>query len=125
MAHGHFVWNELLTDNVEKAKAFYAATIGWTFDPMPMAKGGTYWVAKHDGKPVAGIMDMTCDLPPGIPPHWFAYLEVDDVDARLPQAVAAGARVQKEPFDIPGVGRIAILADATGAMMGWMTPVAR
>jgi hypothetical protein len=25
------------------------------------------------------------------------------------------------PFDIEGVGRIAILADSTGAMLGWMT----
>ena len=54
-------------------------------------------------------------------PHWFAYLEVDDVDDRIAEAKENGARVMQEPFDIEGVGRIAILADSTGALIGWMT----
>jgi uncharacterized protein len=47
---------------------------------------------------------------------------VDDVDARLRRAVAAGATALREPFDIPGVGRIAILRDAAGAVIGFITP---
>ncbi len=121
MSHGSFAWNELMTNDVEKAKAFYAKTIGWSIEEMPMPSG-TYWLAKLDGKPVAGMMAMAGTVPPGTPPHWFAYLEVDDVDARLKKVAANGGKVVREPFDIPGVGRIAILADATGAMLGWMTP---
>jgi uncharacterized protein len=120
MPHGTFVWNELMTSDVEKAKAFYSATIGWTFDGMPMPNG-TYWLAKVEGKPVAGIMDMTSVVPPGTPPHWFAYIEVDDVDARLKKVPENGGKVCREPFDIPDVGRIAIIADSTGAMVGLMT----
>lgn len=63
MAHGTFVWNELLTRNVDAAKSFYAGLVDWSFKPFPTAKGiGTYWVAELDGKPVAGIMAMqrTC-----------------------------------------------------------------
>ena len=61
-------------------------------------------------------------VPPGTPPHWFAYIEVDDVDARVKRIAANGGKLHREPFDIPDVGRIAIVADATGAMIGWMTP---
>ena len=121
MPHGNFAWNELMTNDVEKAKAFYKSTIGWKLDAMPMPNG-TYWVAKLDDKPVAGIMDMAGTVPPGTPPHWFSYIEVDDVDARVKKIAASGGKVMREPFDIPGVGRIAVLADATGAMIGWMTP---
>lgn len=109
-----------MTTDVEKAKAFYAATVGWQIDAMPMPNG-TYWIAKVDGKPVAGMMTMQ-GLPAGTPPHWFAYLEVDDVDARVKAMAANGGKVMRPPFDIPDVGRIAIIADATGAALGLMTP---
>jgi predicted enzyme related to lactoylglutathione lyase len=42
-----------MTRDVERAKKFYADTLGWTFDGMPMP-GGTYWVAKAGGEIVGG-----------------------------------------------------------------------
>lgn len=124
MAHGAFMWNELMTNDVEKAKSFYRATIGWETEEMKMPSG-SYWIAKADGKMVGGMMNMTGVTPPGTPPHWFAYIEVDDVDARVKKIAANGGKLIREPFDIPDVGRIAIVADATGAMVGWMTPKPR
>ena len=121
MAHGAFMWNELMTADVEKAKSFYAKTIGWTMEEMKMPSG-SYWIAKAGGTPVAGLMNMTGMVPPGTPPHWFSYIEVDDVDRRAKDVTANGGKVHREPFDIPDVGRIAIVADATGAMVGIMTP---
>ncbi len=56
--HGQFHWNELNTRNVEQAKNFYAATLGWSFDAMPM-DGWTYWLALVDGEPVAGLFDIS------------------------------------------------------------------
>jgi uncharacterized protein len=38
-SHGHFHWNELMTRNPEQAKSFYGATVGWTFEAMPMPDG--------------------------------------------------------------------------------------
>jgi uncharacterized protein len=119
--HGHFYWNEFLTRDTERAKKFYGALLGWTFDPMPMPQGGTYWVAKQDRTPVAGLYVMA-DMPPQVPEHWFPYIGVDDVDARVKKAVASGARLMKPVFDVPGVGRIAILTVANGAGIGLMTP---
>ena len=56
-SHGSFYWNELMTRNVELAKRFYSSSIGWTFEAMPMPNG-TYWLAKMDDKPVAGIFPL-------------------------------------------------------------------
>jgi predicted enzyme related to lactoylglutathione lyase len=125
MAHGTFVWNELLTRDVEAAKRFYTGLVGWTFKPHPMHGGSTYWIAEIDGKPVAGIMAMPQDLPATVPPHWFEYLEVDDVDARLQVATQHGGKIMRPPFDVPDVGRLGFVADATGAALGLMTPVSR
>ena len=121
MAHGSFIWNELMTPDVEKAKAFFAASLGWTYDPMPGVGGSTYWLAKVDGRAVAGIISHDA-LPPGASTAWFAYIEVDDVDARAAALPEQGGVLARPAFDIPGVGRIAIVQDATGAMVGWLTP---
>jgi uncharacterized protein len=120
--HGCFHWNELLTTDVAKAKNFFSQVIGWSFDTMPMPEGGTYYVATVDDEPVAGLMNMPASIPAGTPPHWFSYLEVDDLEERLSKVRAAGGNVLREPFEVPEVGRIAVIADPTGAVLGLIKP---
>ena len=121
-SHGKFHWNELMTRDVNRAKKFYADTIGWTFDAMPMPTGGTYWIAMEDGEPAGGIFDISGTEYQGVPECWMSYLAVDDVDARVAKAVKAGAKLMKPAFVVPGVGRIAILTEPGGAGVGWITP---
>jgi uncharacterized protein len=121
-AHGHFHWNELMTRDIERAKKFYADTLGWTYEAIQSPDGSTYWVASAEGQPVAGIFDLNGPEYDGVPESWMAYIAVDDIDTRLMKAAQAGAKVMKEPLDVPGVGRIAILSEPGGAGIGWMTP---
>ena len=121
--HGHFHWNELMTRDREAAKAFYAETLGWTYDAFPMADGGDYAVCMMNGQPVGGMLEIK----PGtglddVPDCWFAYIAVDDIDARLEKVAAAGGAVERPAFDVPGVGRIAIVRDKAGSSIGWITP---
>ena len=122
MSHGNFVWHELYTRDVEAAKAFHAATAGWTFECMSMPhENRAYWIAKAEGKPVAGILDMRGIVPDGDPPHWLSYLDVDDIDRTAAEVQSRGGKIVRPPFDVPEFGRIAIGADATGAFMAWAT----
>jgi len=123
--HGTFTWNELITSDVEAAKRFYAATLGWRFDAWSMADGRTYWIAKAGDEAVAGLMGVDDEALAHLAPRWFAYVKVDDVDARAAAAAAHGGTLLRDPFDIPDVGRIAIVQDATGAAVGLLTPVPR
>ena len=120
--HGKFYWNELMTRDLERAKKFYADTLGWTFDPMSAGGGPTYWIIKAGGEMVGGLFDISGHDFDQVPESWMSYIAVDDVDARVAKAVKAGAQVMKPAFDIPGVGRIAILREPGGAGIGWMTP---
>jgi uncharacterized protein len=120
-AHGHFYWNELMTHDVEGTKVFYTKTLGWTFDPMPMDHG-TYWVIKVGGDMVGGLFDKSGPNFQGMPDQWISYIAVDDIEARFKKAVAAGAKVMREPFDIKGVGRAAFLREPNGAPICWITP---
>jgi uncharacterized protein len=122
VTHGNFAWHELYTRDVEAAKTFHAATVGWTFEGMPMPEQNrTYWVAKAGDKPVAGVLDMRGIVPDNDPPHWLSYLEVDDVDRLVAEVQSHGGRIVRPRFDVPEFGRIAIGADATGAFMAWVT----
>lgn len=119
--HGTFYWNELMTREVEAAKAFYGAMLGWTFDAMPMPQG-TYWVAKAGDRMAGGIFDMNAPEFTGIPEHWMAYIAVEDADKAFATGAESGATVMRPPFDIEGIGRIAIIKDTGGAVLGIMTP---
>ncbi|MBV6657232.1 MAG: VOC family protein [Devosiaceae bacterium] len=120
--HGHFHWNELMTRDIEGAKRFYIDALGWSWEGMPMPDG-TYWCALADGEMVAGLFDISGkDEYKDVPAAWMAYIAVDDVDDRVAKAQSAGATIMGPPFDVPGVGRIAMVMQPDGAMIGWMTP---
>jgi hypothetical protein len=111
-----------MTHDVEKAKKFYAETMGWTYDAMQIPEGGTYTLAMSGGIPVAGILDINGPDYDGTPESWMPYIAVDNVDERVKMATKAGAKVVTPAFEIPGVGRIVILQEPGGASVGWMTP---
>lgn len=120
--HGTIHWTELNTRDVDKAVAYYTKVCGWRFDKTPM-ENGDYYVAMKGDQMVAGVFDLT--VMPGmkdLPSHWLTYLAVDDVDAAANETEAMGGSVIRAPWDVEGVGRIAILSDPSGAAFGMMTP---
>jgi uncharacterized protein len=119
--NGSFYWNELMTRDAEAAKKFYGAALGWTFEAMEGGEGPTYWLAKVGEETVAGIYTIDPnDEETG--EGWFAYVAVDDLSGALARATMEGGEVLREPWDVPGVGRIAIVNDNAGNTLGWMKP---
>jgi len=119
--HGTFMWNELQTDDVASARTFFADVLGWSFQEMDVG-AGPYTIAMAGETMAGGMMKMDGPQFEGMPPHWMAYIKVDDVDGAAARVEAAGGKVMQPPFDIPTVGRIAMIADPTGAVIGIMTP---
>jgi predicted enzyme related to lactoylglutathione lyase len=120
--HGTFMWNELMTRDAGKAKAFFSQLIGWTSRDMDMGPGGTYTIWQAAGKDAGGMMAIGGPQFEGVPPHWMAYIEVDDVDRCARQTPGLGGKVEVPPTDIPNVGRFSIIEDPTGARVGLLTP---
>ncbi|MCT4558199.1 MAG: VOC family protein [Pelagimonas sp.] len=122
--HGKIWWSELMTRDVDAAKTYYADLCGWRFDEMPDPDtGSVYYVAMQGDQPVAGLMDLgLLTHLDGVPSHWFTYLAVDDVDAASEATTKAGGQIMRPAFDVPGIGRIAIIQDPSGAPVGIMTP---
>ncbi len=114
---GTFCWNELATNDVEGAKAFYSGLLGWEFQAMPMPGNpeDEYILICKGGRGVGGLYDMTRAPMEGVPPHWMGYIAVDEVDPVAAAAQASGATALFPPMDIPGVGRMCALLDPQGA----------
>ncbi|RXZ81129.1 VOC family protein [Paenibacillaceae bacterium] len=67
---------------------------------------------------IGGITDLRSPIyPPGMEPHASIYILVDQVDATVGKAVEAGGKVLLEPFDLPGMGRMATLQEPQGAVL--------
>jgi predicted enzyme related to lactoylglutathione lyase len=118
---GVFVWDELTTSDPEAATSFYGEVFGWSAHGMDMGEMGTYTIFRRAGDvDVAGCMRT----PEGMeaPPHWLAYIGVDDIDATTARAKELGATIYVEPTDIPNVGRFSIVQDPAGAVFGLFRP---
>ena len=118
-AVGTFVWHDLMTSDVEKAKRFYTELLGWEIEiwkpgemdyPM-ISAAGTQWGGFNT-------------LPPGqpMPPHWLSYVAVDDLDAALGRVERAGGKMLAPTMEIPEVGRFAVVADPEGAVISAYQP---
>ena len=114
---GTFVWYELMTTDVEAAKAFYGAVVGWTAQSMPMP-GMDYTLFNVGDRGAAGLMPLMDEAKAqGIPPCWTGYVAVPDVDAAGAAFEADGGKILKGPMDIPEVGRFSVAADPQGAVL--------
>ncbi len=118
-SEGIFVWDELLTTDVDAAKRFYGEVFGWTSKDMPMGDT-TYTLFKRAGDiDVGGLMQRPRE---DIPVHWTPYIGTQDTDATVTRAKELGATILSEPMDVPDMGRFAIIQDPTGAVFGiWQT----
>lgn len=123
MGQGVFVWDELATSDIEAAKSFYGAVFGWTTSDMDRGGDFTYTIFKRsddaeDAGGVAGAMPLG-EAPA---PMWMPYVAVDDIDGTAARVHELGGKVLREPWDIEGVGRISIIQDPTGAVLGFIKP---
>ncbi len=116
-ARGEFSWYELGTTDIDGSKKFYGALFGWTTLDVPMGQMGVYTMFRHDGEDLGGMYELEGPQLAGIPPHWMAYVAVDDVDADTARAKSLGGRAIVEPTNVPDVGRISVIQDPQGAMI--------
>jgi DNA polymerase-3 subunit epsilon len=94
--------------------AFYAKIFGWQM--MPMSAELTAFSAPGSG-PFGALRS---NLPAGFP-GMVAYIGVGDIDAMLKQIVSAGGSVEKSPWNVPMVGKLARFKDAGGTIWGLMS----
>lgn len=111
-------WVDTLQPDPDAATAFYAGVFGWEFvgpGPMPGEPAGQYLVARLRGRDVAGVGSQPAGGGPERP-SWNTYVHVDSADVAARKAQSVGGSVLVEPFDALPAGRMAVVADPSGAL---------
>ena len=109
---GTFVWHENVTTDPKRAQEFYTELFGWDIEVFKTDEL-EYPMISVDGQVHGGFPPVQ----EGTPPGWAGNVAVEDVDATVEKAKAAGGKLIHGPQDIPQVGRFAVLADPQGAVI--------
>ncbi|MER6383876.1 VOC family protein [Streptomyces sp. NPDC001118] len=117
------VWVELHVGDPDAAVGFYRGLFGWRAEPM-QAPGMTYQVlsvAEGDQQQgsfggVAPLQDAREEA------RWVPYFAVADADALVTAVRDNGGTVLMPAANVPGVGRIAWLADPAQAVFAVLRP---
>lgn len=121
--HGLFGWVDLSTSDVPAAKAFYTGLFGWDAEDVLTPMGPAYTMLRLDGRLVAGLGPQPPGLAEaGVPSLWNSYVMVDDVDEVVARAERAGGTVAMPAMDVMTEGRMAMVADPSGAVVGLWQP---
>lgn len=120
---GTFCWSELATSDAGAAKRFYTDLFGWKADDTPMGEGMVYTTLLKGEGQVGGLYQLGAEeAGRGVPPHWNSYVSVASADETASKAKSAGGTVLAEPFDVMDLGRMSVLQDPTGAVVGIWQP---
>ena len=111
---GTLCWVDLVVEDPNAAKEFYAGLFGWEYDEQP-----SYSVAQLTGRAVAAIAPLP---EPSMTPHWNCYVSVEDADAAVARAEALGATVVLAAGDAGESGRLAAFQDPQGAILSVWQP---
>ncbi len=110
--HGGVAWCEVNTRDSAAAVEFYGKLLNLTANKMEI-EGTDYIILQRGDDELCGVLQMDANWE-GIPPHWMGYFAVDNTDATIERAVAAGGKLAVPAFDMQ-YGRMAVLADPAGA----------
>jgi predicted enzyme related to lactoylglutathione lyase len=117
-----FIWYELLTSDPVAAAKFYGEVLGWTSADSGKP-GMDYRILSMNGSGIGGLMAIpAAAAKAGMKPAWLGYIQVGNVDKAILAIIAAGGAEHMPATDIPGVGRIAMVADPQGANIYIMKP---
>mgnify|MGYP001815537693 CR=1 FL=1 len=118
--HGEICWNELSTTHPDTCKSFYTELFGWQYGESDNTEMEYTEIKLGDGKQFGGMYKTPSEME-GVPPHWMAYVSVDDIDAALAKAAEIGGNIVVHATDIPGTGRFGVITDPTGAAIALIT----
>ena len=121
-APGRFSWVELVANDAFGARRFYTDLFGWDVREIPMGPDSVYVIFQSGGRDVAAMYPRGPEERERGPSHWRSYVSVADADDSAARARELGAQILAEPFDVSGVGRMAMLQDPSGATVALWEP---
>jgi len=119
---GKIIWRDLLTHDLEGSKEFYGSLFGWEFESIGNESGfgsdSAYTLIRHNGNLIGGMIDTVALNGKDDISQWVVVMSVGDVDKAAAEFAAGGGEVITPPTDLKRRGRLAVVRDAEGALLG-------
>jgi len=114
-----WLWNELWTDDIDRAAEFYKGVAGLAVDDREIGESdSTYRLLVAGDKPRAGILTMPFE---GERPVWVSYIRVEDPAAITARVSDLGGKVYVDAQDRAIGGQAAMIAGPSGAGVALQT----
>jgi predicted enzyme related to lactoylglutathione lyase len=119
MAHGQIAHIEFPSDDLDRARSFYAGVFGWKLVAPPGFDDYETFESREGPGGGLGLRGKTA------PEAVRVYVSVDSLDAALAKVTELGGRIAVEKTEVPGMGWYAAVIDTEGSEIGlWEDPPA-
>jgi predicted enzyme related to lactoylglutathione lyase len=119
---GKIIWRDLLTNDPAASQRFYGELFGWEFESVGTASNlrsnSAYTLIRHNGKLIGGMIDTLALNNRDDISQWVVLMAVEDLDTRVATVSASGGEIIAPPTDLKDRGRLALVRDAEGALLG-------
>lgn len=107
-------WIDITARDASRSREFYRALFGWQIRVDPTLDYGI--VAPEPGQLPGGIGQANGQNPH--PPGILTYLSVPDLEQSVRRAEQLGGAGLLPAWELPGLGRMAVVADPEGNRLG-------
>jgi predicted enzyme related to lactoylglutathione lyase len=114
---GEWIWSSLIAKDPGADAAFYQALFGYEVFESANTDGSEHLILATDDFARASANELP-DSAPHHRPHWLNFVRVLDTDAMTYRVGQLGGRVLVEPRVDRHGGKIAVVADPSGAPFG-------
>ena len=119
---GKIIWRDLLTNDPAASQQFYGELFGWEFENVGNAanlkRDSAYTLIRHNGKLIGGMVDTMALNGRDDISQWVVLMAVEDLDTKVATVVASGGEIVAPPTDLQERGRLSLIRDAEGALLG-------
>lgn len=119
---GKIIWRDLLTNDPAASQRFYSELFGWKFEKIGEASNlrsdSAYTLIRHNGQLIGGMVDTVALNGRDDISQWVVLMAVEDLDARTQAVRDSGGEIVAPPTDLQARGRLALVRDAEGALLG-------
>ncbi len=116
---GDWIWIQMLSRDARKAAVFYRVVGGYEIIENKATTRTSDYVLASEGYARATVRTLR-STNPKVQPTWLPFVRVKSVDESVALAKQLGGKVLIEPSPETFDGKVAVIADPTGAAIGIM-----
>jgi predicted enzyme related to lactoylglutathione lyase len=115
---GDWIWLQLLSKDGKKAAEFYRDVAGYEIIENTSSNRVSDYVLAGDGYARATVRTIPAARQSEVSPNWLPFVRIKNISATVAKVEQLGGKVLLAPKPEVFAGKVAVIADPTGAAIG-------